>query len=347
MYQKARHLIPSLVTLGALLIHAPVAQTDELLLRDGSKITGTVVKRTNGTLEFDTAFAGTIKVKWSEVAELTTDEPMEFMLSDDSLVEVTHVTNNVDDMIVEDDSNAGQPAQTLGQDVIASINPEPWQKGKGHKFTGVVNFAFERQRGNTDKDETDWDTNMTLRGKNDRFNLFGEYEKDRTDNETTAENWKLDGTYDYFYLPKWFTGGFIRLEHDKFADLDLRTSVGPTIGYQWFESKAMNLRTASGISYVDENFDEADDDSYAALPWNIDFDMLVLDDFVTFYHKQTGFWNLEDTSDVILDTWTGLRFPLVLGLVASTELKYSYDNGAPDGVDKTDTTYSLKLGYSW
>ena len=97
---------------------------------------GEVIKRSNGTLEFKTKFAGTIKVKWAEVAELKTDKPMEFLLSDDSTVKVTKVTNNIDEMIVEGEAASGLPPQTLGQDVVAVINPEPWRKGEGRKFTG-------------------------------------------------------------------------------------------------------------------------------------------------------------------------------------------------------------------
>jgi len=135
--------------------------------------------------------------------------------------------------------------------------------------------------------------------------------------------------------------------HDQFADLNLRTSVGPLVGYQWFESKEINLRTSTGISYVKEDFINQPNDDYVALPWSIDFDKYLFGDFMQFYHKQTGFWNLEDTGDVNLDTWTGLRFPLVLGLVATTEIKVEYDSGAAEGADEVDTTYSLKLGYQW
>ncbi len=295
-----------------------VSQADELILRDGSRILGEVIKRSNGTLEFKTKFAGTIKVKWAEIAELKTDKPMEFLLTDDSTVKVTRVTNNVDDMIVEVEEDSGMPPQTLGQDVVAVINPEPWRKGEGRKFTGLVNFHFERERGNTDEDETDWDGAITLRGKDDRLRGFGEYEKDKTNNDTTKKKWKLEGSYNYFFTRQWYTGAFTRLEHDKFADLDRRTSLGPLIGYQWFEGDELNLSTTSGISYVDEDFFVADDDDYPALPWSIDFDMFLFDQFVQIYHKQIGFWNLDDTSDVVWDTWTGLRFPLAFGLVSQT-----------------------------
>ncbi len=41
-------------------------------------------------------------------------------------------------------------------------------------------------------------------------------------------------------------------------------------------------------------------------------------EFMQFYHRQTGLWSMKDTSNVVWNTWTGLRFPLVFGLVFST-----------------------------
>jgi len=322
-----------------------VAGADEVIMRDGSRLLGEVVKRENNTLDFKTSYAGVIKIQWEQVAEIKTEKPMEVLLQDETVVSGTRITNNVDDLVVEGES--GLPPQTLGQEVVDVINPEPWRKGEGYNLSGRVNFALESQRGNTDKDEIDVDGSLTWRRKHDRFLAFGELERDKTNDKLTTEKWKLEGSYNYFLTKKWYWGGFGRFEHDKFADLDLRTSVGPLIGYQWFESKKMNLSTSTGISYVNEDFNNASDDDYVALPWAIDFDRFIFGEFMQFYHKQTGFWNLEDTGDVVWDTWTGLRFPLILGLVASTEVKVEYDSGAAEGADDTDTTYSLKLGYQW
>jgi hypothetical protein len=322
------------------------ALADELIMRDGSRLVGEVLKRDDaGTLHFKTAYAGTIKVKWAEVAEVITDKPMEFLLKDNNTVKVTRVKNSTEDMIVQDES--GQPPQTLGQDVVTVINPEPWRKGEGAKLTGRVNLAFERQRGNTDEDELDIDGDLTWRRLNDRFTAFGELEYDKKDNKNTADNWKLEGAYNYFVSKKWFWGGFGRFEHDENADLKLRTSVGPLVGYQWFESRDLNLRGSVGPVYVDEDFYDDEDDDYPALGWGINYDQFLFDGFVQIYHRQVGFWNLDTTEDVVWDTWTGLRFPLILGLVASGELKTEYDGGAAETADDLDTTFALKLGYQW
>lgn len=333
------------LVLVVLLFSSAHAGADELIMRDGSRLLGTVVKREGATLSFKTAYAGVINVQWDQIARVTTEKPMEILLSDDTIVPATRLSNEAGGLVVE--SAPGAAPQTIDPAAVAVINPEPWRKGKGAKLSGHANFAFLRQRGNTDKDQTDLDADLTLRRRHDRFKAFGEVEVDKIDNQTTTSKWKAEGEYNYFVSKKWYWGGFVRFEHDKFADLDLRTSVGPLVGYQWFESKEMNLSTSTGISYVNQDYINESDDDYAALPWNINFDKYLLHDMMQFYHRQVGFWNLSDTANVVWNTWTGVRFPLVLGLVASTEIKVEYDSGAAKGTDKTDTTYNLKLGYQW
>lgn len=326
-------------------VSAPALRADELLLRDGSRLVGEIVSRDDGILGFKTAFAGLIRVKWQQIATINAEKPMEFLLADDRTLMVTRVINEEDSMRVETEN--GAPPRTLSQEEVALINPEPWRKGQGVKFSGHANASVQRQTGNTDKDEIDLDGDMTLRRRYDRFKVFAELEKDRAENKKIKDAWRLENDYNYFVSKQWYMGGFARFAHDQFADLDLRTTVGPLVGYQWFESEDLNLSTSTGLSYVREDFSTEPDNDYFAIPWNIDFDKYLFGHFAQFYHKQTGFWSLEDTQDVVVDTWTGLRFPLVLGLVASTELKVRYDGSAAATASKTDTTYSVKLGYQW
>ena len=99
--------------------------------------------------------------------------------------------------------------------------------------------------------------------------------------------------------------------------------------------------------YVDEDFDNDEDDDYIALGWAISFDRYFFDEFMQFYHRHNGLKSTEDSSNIVVNSWTGFRFPLVYGLIASTELKVEYDGGAADNTDDTDTTFLLKMGYGW
>jgi len=124
----------------ALLLWLPGAGADEILLRDGSRLLGTVVKREGANLSFETTFAGVINIKWDQVAEITTEKPMEFLLSDDTILSGTHVINNVDNLIVEGES--GTPPQTLGQDVAGDL-----AQGQGLQALGPRELrVFKRPR---------------------------------------------------------------------------------------------------------------------------------------------------------------------------------------------------------
>ncbi len=318
---------------------------DELLMKDGSRLLGKVLKKEDDTLEFETAYAGVIKVKWGEVSKLTADAPVKVMLEDESTLVAEEISKTEEATLLAVETD--EPAQSVAPGTVAYINPDPWRTGEGVKWTGRLSIDLELDRGNTHENEFELDGETKIRRKNDRFSFWGQYEKDSTDGTTTTEEWKEANKYDYFLTEKLYYGALLAFEHDKFADLDLRTRVGPHVGYEFFESKELNLDTNVGVLYVDENYNEAEDDEYWSLGWQIDFDWFLVPDRVQFYHRHTGFQSLSEGDNLTIDSWTGFRFPLYKGIVASTEAEIDYDGGAPDDVDKTDTTYRLKLGYQW
>lgn len=340
-----------LVAMFLTVVLAGPVTADELLMRDGSRILGTIVKKDNGVLEFKTSYAGVIKVKWAEVEEVRADEPFRVMLQNDEIVMTTAI-RNTDDVVTLETGTPDAPAPVeLAQTEVAYIKPEDWRLGKGYKLTGRANFAFESNRGNTDTDELEFDADLTYRRLKDRFVAFAELERDR-DNErkkdvTTADNWKLSTRYHRFITKKWFYGGVLAADADDKADRELRLVAGPLVGYQFFESRPMNLRTELAITRVHEEFKNESDNNYTAAGWGINFDKYLFDEFMQFYHRQNGLMSFDDYSDIVWDTWTGLRFPLVYGFVASTEVQTEYDGGAAKEADDLDTTYLLKLGYAW
>jgi putative salt-induced outer membrane protein YdiY len=324
---------------------------DELRLRDGSRIFGTIVKKDNGVLEFKTSYAGTIKIKWTEIEEMKADKPFKVMLKNDEILMATAIRNTEDVVTLETGTQVEPAPVELAQSDIAFIKPEAWRLGNGHKFSGHANLAFERDRGNTDTNELDIDFDLTYRRLKDRFVAYGELERDRDNNRDkdrlTADNWMLTGRYHHFITKKWFIGGSVSLDADYKADRELRAIAGPLVGYQFFESTPMNLRTEVGIVGVHEEFKNQSDNNYMAGAWDINFDKYLFDEFMQFYHRQTGILSFEDATDLIWNSWTGFRFPLVYGFVASTELQIEYDGGAAKDADDLDTTYLLKLGYAW
>ena len=84
-----------------------------------------------------------------------------------------------------------------------------------------------------------------------------------------------------------------------------------------------------------------------ALSWLVNFDWFIIPDHLQFYHRHNGLLSLSTAGDVVINSWTGFRLPLILGAVASIEAEVKYDGGSPATVDNYDTTYRAKLGYQW
>jgi putative salt-induced outer membrane protein YdiY len=317
---------------------------DELVMQDGSRLVGKVLGGTDGVLDFETGFAGVLKVQWDQISEMRTDTPVRLLLGDDEVLEITTARESGEELLVGD---GAEVLRSLDRSDVVVVNPEPWRLGDGIRWTGRVNLELKTERGNTDTDEFEADGEMRFRRVRDRMTFLGQYEKDKSSGELTTNNWEASGKYDYFFGEKFYAGAQLRLEHDEFADLDLRTSIGPHVGYQFYESVAMNFNMDAGLLYVDEDYIESPDDDYIALGWNVNFDRFLIPERVQFYHRHTGTMDTGDTGNTAIDSWTGFRFPLYAGIVASAEAEVNYDGGAPDDVDNTDTTYRLKLGYQW
>ena len=152
---------------------------------------------------------------------------------------------------------------------VAAINPG---KRPVVKITGRINVGLTQERGNTDTDKLRLDGEFIARTEKNRYTFKGELNKEKSKGRTTVENWLAFGNYSYFLTQKWFLYAQLFFEHDKFADLDLRSIPGAGAGYQFFESEALNLSAAVGPAWVNEDFIEAEDDDYAAGQWQINYD---------------------------------------------------------------------------
>jgi putative salt-induced outer membrane protein YdiY len=341
---EARQVSTALV-FAITLLAGVKAVADELIMKDGSRLLGKVIREDGGVVDFKTSYAGVIKVKWQEISEVITDEPITVLLKNAETRDTKNVKNTAAGLVLSTD--AGETTETIKLDEVAYVNPEPWRLGKVWSWKGNANIDLNYERGNTDDDEYTGDGSMTFRRTADRIIFSGDYDREKSNDVLTDDNWRLNGRYDHFVNEKFYYGANLALEHDRFGDLRLRAVTGPLVGYELYESTAMNLDVAAGPMYVNEDFYDTTDRDYLAVGWLLNFDRFLIPDRVQFYHRHRGLLEPGDVGNLVFDAWTGFRFPLYAGIVASTEVLVEYDGGAREDVDKTDTTYHVKLGYQW
>lgn len=337
--------LPVVFSLALLsMLNATVLRADEVVMVNGDRLTGTVLRMDGAVLQFETAYAGVVNIDWEKVRELSTDTPMRLRLENGELVNSQQLTREQQQFLLDAEGESKNEGKLV---TVADINPPAWETGEGYRLTGLVDLAVKADRGNSDQDEVDVSADLEWRYLQHRARLFGELEYDVSGGEQTKNKWNLSTKYDKFVSEKRYYGAGLFLEHDKFADLDLRTSVGPYIGQQFIMGSEMNLSAEIGVTYVFEDFASDPDDDYVAASWSVDFDRFIIPSVMQFYHRQTGLTKIEAPGDIILDTWTGLRFPLQGGFSTSAEVKAEYDANAAEDADEWDTSYRLKLGYQW
>jgi len=319
---------------------------DELIMKNGSRLVGTLVDASDGEITFDTPFAGVISFKTANVKSMYTETPVTVLMADGRVLHNQRIAAQQDALVM---MGADDQAAQLKPSDIEMINPEPWRLGDGYKWSGDISTAIKVERGNTDVDELDLAVESIWRSLVDRYTVRGAWEVDETNNNKTQDDWKIRGKYDRFRKADAndYYGWQLAFESYEFADLDLRTTTGPYLGRQFFDSGTLTLAGELGLVYVNEQFDEAEDDDFFGGSWELRLTSGWIGEYTEFYVDQDGIINFDDVDGVIVNTTIGVGFPIADGFKAALEAQLEYDGGAVEGVDKLDETYRFRLGYQW
>lgn len=332
-------LLVALFTTGAV-----VAEPDRIELKDGSTVFGTVVDAENGTLSLETDFAGTIKVRLDQIASMYTETPMTLQMADGSIIEA-HPLAVEDEKLMLPEATEGGGGYALSQ--LLRVNPEPWETGDGYRWTGLASGALVTQRGNTETDELDYNVESRWTGLNDRYSarVFGQLRE--VNGNRSAENITGTAKYDRFLEDDWYWGMSASAERDQFSDINLRAYVGPYIGKKFDQTPLFILEAELGLSYVSEQFTSSPDQEYPGAVWTLDATSDYFGNDLRAYVRQNGIWDLQETSDFVINSTAGMSFPLIAAIEGAAEITLEYDAGAVSDVEKLNQIYRFRIGYRW
>lgn len=316
------------------------AAADEIWLKNGDHLTGKVKALDGGTLVFETSYAGDLSIKWEEVVNLKTDEPIKVVLGDETTTQGPLLPGDPGTAKIK----AGQIADpvTVNLADIKTINPKPPLRS-----TLRANVGFNMSDGNTDTKDVYADAEFVARTVQNRFTIGGLYRRSENEDVKTEDNARAYMKYDHFFTKKWYAYANATAEQDEFRDLDLRTSLGVGAGYQFIESDRTHLALEGGLSYVDENYILAEDNSFMAGRWGLKFDHFILPKSLQYFLYHSGWQSIEDSDDLSLFTQTGFRIPFYRNLNITAQVNWDYDKSPSPGKDKSDYTYIFTLGYNW
>ena len=331
-------------------------------LTDQSVVYGEIIDIHDGELYVATNLMGDVTIALSSILYLESDQDIELLTTEQEKLALRSFMV-VDGEVVLDN------ADNLTLDQLDVANPEDWEQGRGYHITGRVTSAIEYNRGNTETDNLNLDAETILESLRDRITLRADYEEssalvlDKDDDgnaildadgneakisQDTADNWRVEGKYDYFLSdPRNYLGLNVGLHADQFANVDRRTYASAYFGRKILTRDTLTFDAELGLLYVDTDFAVSEDDSYTGVNIHLTGEAQLFDSRVTLYFRQANIVNLQSTDKSIYRTKVGLRFPLFLGLEGAAEATADYDGGAADGKEKLDKTLKFRVGYTW
>lgn len=317
---------------------------DTIVLVNQDRISGKLVTMEEGKLTIETSYAGEITLEWSEVARIIADEPVQVLLSDK-----TSLRGNLQEAAPgKMKLKMGKIVETVSFDLaeVQAINPKS-EDEPTVKFSGRLNVGLSKSSGNTETESHHVDGEIVARTKKNRYTAGIEYNREESDDQLSEEEYLGYAKYDHFLTEQWYTYVNTLFEKNEFKDLNLRSTIGAGLGYQFYESEFTNLSLEAGLGYVNEDFVTAEDEDSAAGRWAVNFDRYIYEKDIQFFHFHEGYQSLQESDDLFIRSHTGLRFPLSPAFQATLQYDYDWDNTPAPGEEKDDSRYLFTLGYTF
>jgi putative salt-induced outer membrane protein len=234
---------------------------DQVTLKNGDRLTGTVVKSDGKELVIHTDSAGDVTLKFDDIQEIKTDAPLHVSLKDgksavgpvtttDGKIEIATKTQGTVEAPKEDVTLIRNDAEQAAYD--KSLHP-----GLMHGWNGGANVGFSVARGNSQTENLALAFNAVHPTLHDKITLYATSIDTTNDLATPSTVAKLNTggfRYDRDIAPKVFVFGAGDFMANALQYLDLRQVYSGGFGYHAIKNDNTILDFLGGINYTHETY---------------------------------------------------------------------------------------------
>lgn len=233
---------------------------DQVTLKNGDRLSGTISKSDEKTLVMKTEFAGEVSIDWSAVEEIHSTQVLHLALENGKTV-VGPVTTAEGKLAV---STASSGTVNVPKDQVKAMRGEAEEasyEGSLHPrltqgWAGGANIGFALTRGNSQT------RNLAMAFTADRKTLHDEitlyentvYATANAVPNTTANTNQAGARYAHNLTPRWFAYGSADFQSDALQDLNLRSVLGGGFGFHAIQSNKTTVDFLGGLNYTREDY---------------------------------------------------------------------------------------------
>ncbi|MDR3762668.1 MAG: DUF481 domain-containing protein [Acidobacteriota bacterium] len=256
-----------LAVLLLLALFALPAVADQIVLKNGDRISGTIVKSDGKVLVLKTDYAGDVTVQMPSIAQITSSQTLYIGLKNGKTVS-GKVSTEGDKLVV-----AAEPAPVAApRPEVTAIRDQAEQTAYvrslhpplTHGWAGGINLGYALTRGNSATQNLSLAFNAARLTLHDKISLYAHTVYATNDAQgaspsTTANAVQGGARYDRNVNPKFFAFGSTDFSTDALQVLDLRSVFTGGFGYHARTGKPMMLNFLGGLNYTHETYSAASD----------------------------------------------------------------------------------------
>jgi putative salt-induced outer membrane protein len=241
-------------------------RADQVTLKNGDRLTGTIVKSDAKTMLIKTELAGEVNVQWDAVTSIVSSQALHLALKDGQTVvgTVTTVDGKLD-VATKTTGEVVAPKETVvtvrNDDEEKSYDAEIDRLRNPHLtdfWSGMLDTGLSVTRGNSATLAYNLSAKAVRATSRDKISVYSTavYASDDTTppSRTTAHAIRGGMRGDLNVSERLFVFGFTDFEYDQFQDLDLRNVLGGGLGYQVIKTKNTTFDVFGGGDYEQEYF---------------------------------------------------------------------------------------------
>ena len=241
---------------------------DQINLKNGDRLSGTILKSDKESLSIKSEFVGEVKVQWPAIEAISSDQPLYITLKDGQIIVGTVAT--IQGRIEVETTQAGKV--TISKEAIELIRSKEEQTAYQAQidrlrhpklsdfWSGLVDAGLSVTRGNAETTTFALSMQAARTTPRDRLSVYAASllakNKDKTTDETVTIAKALRGglRYDFNLSERLFAFALTDLEHDKFQQLDLRLVLGGGLGFHAKKTERTRVDLFGGGSLNQEYF---------------------------------------------------------------------------------------------
>jgi putative salt-induced outer membrane protein YdiY/sporulation protein YlmC with PRC-barrel domain len=343
----------SFVALLLLTFMFPTAWADQVLLKNGDRVTGSIVKKDGKDLKIKTDQFGAVTIPWDQIESITAEKPLTIVLKDEKTYQGTLVTTDGKITVTSTRSRITvSPADivTLRNDDEEKAFQRLLKPGWGELWSGTGTFGFAGTAGNSETLTYTTGLNAERVTRTDKTSLYFNAIKASAlaegKNTNTAQAVRGGISYGHNVSPRFFLRVFNDNEYDRFQGLDLRFVIGGGIGLHVIKTKRSSLDFLAGAAYSRADYSASPTRNSAEAYWGDEY-TLKLNASTSLTQSYRMFNDLTNTGDYRINFDVGLGFKIFKWLSWNLSMSDRYVSNPAPGRKTNDFLYTTGLGITF